>query len=41
MLTSMNNLASVLSSLGTYEEAEPIHRQVSALKKKVRTDKWE
>ncbi|MCJ1279145.1 hypothetical protein MMC21_006969 [Puttea exsequens] len=34
-LTSMNNLAEVLSSQGSYKEAERIHRQALALRKKV------
>ncbi|KAK3179474.1 hypothetical protein OEA41_009760 [Lepraria neglecta] len=34
-LTSMNNLALVLSSQGNYEEAERIHRQALALREKV------
>ena len=34
-LTSMNNLASVLSSQGNYEEAERIRRQVLALRETV------
>ena len=34
-LTSMNNLALVLSSQGNYKEAEQIHRQELALTEKV------
>ena len=34
-LTSMNNLANVLSDQGKYEEAEEMHRQVLAVKETV------
>ena len=34
-LTSMNNLAMVLSSQGKYEEAEEMHRQTLELREKV------
>ena len=34
-LTSINNLAGVLSSQGKYEEAEEMHRQALTLKKRV------
>jgi tetratricopeptide (TPR) repeat protein len=31
----MNNLASLLESQGKYDEAEPLHRQTLALRKKI------
>jgi tetratricopeptide repeat protein len=35
MLTSMNNLGSVLSSQGKYVEAEQMHRRTLELRRKV------
>lgn len=41
-LTSMDNLASVLSRQGSYDEAERIHRQMLAQKERAaRTDGWQ
>lgn len=41
-LTSMNNLAGVLSRQGKYKEAEEMYRQMLALKERAaRTDQWQ